>query len=215
MLVFVDESGDTGMKLEQGSSAIFAVTAVVFTDRQVAEVCNEAIKSLRGRLKWRTDHEFKFNKCNQEVRLAFLEAVADFDFRYYTVALNKRFLDGPGFKNKDSHYKYTVKLVFSNMRDLLRDATVYFDTCGGREFVESLERYLRRAMKNPDGPRMIRKVKPEKSHKNNLIQLADMVCSAVARTFKEDKADRLVYRQAIKQREARVQLWPQAPRTGT
>ena len=40
MLVFVDESGDAGMKLGAGSSDYFVVTAVLFEDHDEAARCS-------------------------------------------------------------------------------------------------------------------------------------------------------------------------------
>jgi Protein of unknown function (DUF3800) len=58
-----------------------------------------------------------------------------------------------------------------------------------------------------DGECMIRKVKIQDSDKNDLIQLADMVCGAVARSF-SGKPDANVYRSIIQSKESYVQVWP-------
>ena len=47
MLVFVDESGDAGMKLERTSSPFFVVTAVLFEDREAAATCDRRIDHFR------------------------------------------------------------------------------------------------------------------------------------------------------------------------
>src|SRR5687768_15153713 len=116
MLVFVDESGDTGLKLAKGSSACFVVTAVIFADREAALQCNEAINGLRQKHGLEAPREFKFNKCSRETREDFLRVVCAYPFQYHSVVLNKAKLSGVGFRHKDSHYKYTVRLVFENAR---------------------------------------------------------------------------------------------------
>ncbi|MFL5328868.1 MAG: DUF3800 domain-containing protein [Gemmataceae bacterium] len=208
MLVFVDESGDTGMKLGRGSTPCFAVTAVFFRDHKVAQACSEAINDLRTRLRFTRGKEFKFSKCHRDIRLAFLNAVVNFEFCYHSFVLNKCNLSGPGFFVKESHYKAPIKYLFDNASDLLPGAKVVFDEFGGREFNDQLTRYLKKRLVGKDGNCPIRKFDPQPSHKNNLIQLADMVCGAVARSFKEDKADQHDYRRVIKRREIRVQFWP-------
>lgn len=40
MLVFVDESGDPGMKLEGGSTPYFTVALVIFEDHEEATACD-------------------------------------------------------------------------------------------------------------------------------------------------------------------------------
>ena len=208
MLVFVDESGDPGMKLGHGSSDCFAVVAVIFEDRGVALACNEAINQLRGQVGFAPQREFKFNKCSRQIREAFLQTTAQFPFVYHAVVLNKANLIGPGFKYKNSLYKYPIKLVFENARSILKEATVYFDACGSREFTREVGVYVRKHMMGNDGTAGVRKIKAARSHGNNLIQLADMVCGAVARSFKIDKPDYLGYREIVKKREVRVQFWP-------
>ena len=47
MLVFLDESGDPGMKLQQGSSEYFFVTLVIFEDNEEALRADHHISGLR------------------------------------------------------------------------------------------------------------------------------------------------------------------------
>ena len=51
MLTFVDEAGDPGRKTDSGSTRFFAVTAVLFQDKDEANRCDSAIDSLRDRLR--------------------------------------------------------------------------------------------------------------------------------------------------------------------
>src|SRR6267143_26671 len=47
MVVFIDESGDPGMKLDAGASLFFVVTAVAFQSEDDALACTEKIDELR------------------------------------------------------------------------------------------------------------------------------------------------------------------------
>jgi len=47
MLVFIDDSGDPGFKVEKGSSKIFVITMVIFKDNLEAEKTSVAIKEVR------------------------------------------------------------------------------------------------------------------------------------------------------------------------
>jgi hypothetical protein len=208
MLVFIDESGDAGMKLGEGSSPIFVVTAVIFTDRAVAEECDRHIVEIRKQLSLSPHKEFHFSTDNRKIRTHFLTEVSRFDFRFSSVVLNKARITGPGFNVKESLYKYTSQLVVSNIRDCLVEATVVIDKCGDKEFRSQLARYLGRHANTEDAPRRIKKTKMEKSHTNNLLQLADMVSGAVARCYSSNETGRWQYRQLVRQREMRVQVWP-------
>jgi hypothetical protein len=61
---------------------------------------------------------------------------------------------------------------------------------------------------NNGGTVLIRKVAMEASHTNHLLQVADMICGAVARSYNREKPDRSGYRELIDHREMRVQVWP-------
>lgn len=208
MLVFLDESGDPGMKLEGGSSDLFIVALVVFDDDNTAQACDDRIALLRQELRMSPHHEFKFHKMSQTIRMAFLEAVAPYNFFYFGIILNKRKLVSPNFQIKDTFYKYTCSLVFKNALQVLDNATVVIDGSGSRDFRQQLSTYLKRKINDQKGTtKRIGKVKIQESHRNNLLQLADMICGAVARSY-SDKKDAKEYRKAVSQRERHVQIWP-------
>lgn len=205
MLVFIDESGDTGRKTEKGSSWYFVIVLIVFEDSEEANGCDERITLLRKELHLPADFEFKFSKMRREQREVFLKTTLPYSFFCFGIVINKdpQKLYGEGFKIKESFYKYACALVFENAKPYLKDATVVIDGSGSREFKRQLQTYLRRKI----GGSLIRKVKMQSSHSNNLLQLADMIAGSIHRSFSK-KGDREVYRPIIKPREIKVQVWP-------
>ena len=87
MLVFVDESGDPGLKLNQGSSKYFIVTLVVFEDVQDALDLDERIKLLRKELQFSAQFEFKFNRLHPDYRIKFLESISPYSFLYFGIVV--------------------------------------------------------------------------------------------------------------------------------
>src|SRR5271167_1787958 len=87
MLVFIDESGDPGFKLEKGSSAVFTAALVAFRDVDQARATHAAIDATAVRLHVRP--EFKFSKCRPGVRDAFFEAVNPFAFSVRAIVVQK------------------------------------------------------------------------------------------------------------------------------
>jgi hypothetical protein len=207
MLAFVDESGDAGMKNKPGSSALFVICAVLFLDNEDAHACDARISELRVECFGQKQREFKFNKCGDQHRKVFLRGVMGQEFLYIAFVLNKAKLYGPGFQFKESFYKYTCKLLFENAKRYLSDASVVIDGSGNREFRKQLQSYLKKKI-NIDKEKTIKKVKIEASHRNNLLQLADMIVGALARSFREDKAGCGEYRDIISRAELGVQIWP-------
>jgi hypothetical protein len=62
-------------------------------------------------------------------------------------------------------------------------------------------------MTQTSNARIIGKIKIQDSNRNNLLQLADMICGAVARSYTQ-KEDAKTYRALVAHREIYVQLWP-------
>ncbi len=206
MLVFVDESGDAGLKLTQGSSAFFVVALVIFDEPAEAAVVENRIALLRHELHLHPHFEFKFNKCKPDLRMAFLRAVAPYNFFYYGIVIDKSGLYGEGFKYKESFYKYVTQLVLLNAREHLEDAIVQIDASGEREFRRQLNNYLKKRINSEK--KHIKRVGFLNSANSSLIQLADMVAGALNRS-QGGKPDADDYIQLIQYRQAHLQIWPE------
>jgi hypothetical protein len=209
MLVFIDESGDPGLKIEKGSSRFFTVSLAIFEDKDEALACDQRITLLKRELGWKEDNEFHFKRNSDKVRRAFLKAVAPYNFFYYGIVINKdpKKLWGEGFRNKSSFYKYTCGLVFQNAKDKLENSTVVIDKSGNLDFRRQLAKYLRRKL-NREGKKLIKKVKMQRSRGNNLLQLADYVAGVINRSVQKRKKFASEYRKIIAHREIYVQIWP-------
>lgn len=205
MLIFIDESGDTGLKIQQGSSRYFAIVLVSFEENEEAIACDQRIELLKRELKLPKGFEFKFSKLRKDQRMKFFEAVLPYTFFYFGIVINKdkNKLYGDGFRIKESFYKYTCSLVFENAKPYLKEATIIIDGSGSRQFKQEFKTYLRKKI----GTSIVKKVKIQSSHGNNLIQLADMIAGAAHRSF-TNKGDKQVYRKMIGAKEIYVQVWP-------
>ena len=206
MLVFIDESGDPGLKLGQGSSQFFTIAIVVFEDREDAIACDQRIELLHKELDWHSEFHFKRNP--DHVRKAFIQAVAPYNFFYYGVIIKKKHQLNLAqqFPTRESFYQYVCGLVFENAKEKLLNATVIIDTSGNQEFGMSLAQYLRRKINTEDIKRII-KLKMQRSHTNNLIQLADYVAGILNRSIQNKKHGK-IYRKLISHREFKVNIWP-------
>lgn len=209
MLVFVDESGDPGLKLDRGSSQYFIVALMLFEDPKDAEDLDLRIDLLRKELGFGPKSEFRFNSLRRDYREKFLEAISPYSFFYFGIVINKRRLFGKGFQYKSSFYKYICSLVFENAKPYLNEATVVIDGSGSKDFRRQLQKYLKDRINQEKGhSRYIKKVKVQDSNRNNLLQAADMIAGAIARSYRRDKKDSRIYRNIIRHRENFVQFWP-------
>jgi len=207
MLVFIDESGDTGLKIKKGATKYFGIFMVVFEDNDEALACDQRIELLRRELRLSADFEFHFYKNSNRVREKFLKAILPYQFFYYGIVINKEKLFGDGFNNKESFYKYASSLLFENAKEKLENAIVTIDESGRKLFKYQLASYLKRKLNVKNNYKHIKKVKMQNSKGNNLLQLADMIAGAVNRSFNKKK-DNCRFRNIIKPREIYVQIWP-------
>lgn len=207
MLVFIDESGDSGFKLDSGSSEFFTVSLVVFNDLEEANACDHRIQLLKRELGKSEKWEFHFKENSNKIREQFIKAAIKYEFFFYSIVINKRNIYSENLtSNKDSFYKYTCSLVFENAKDKLDNAIVLIDESGNKDFKKSLSNYLKKRM-NDYEKKVIKKVKMQKSHSNNLLQLADYIAGIINRSVlgKDDNE----FRKMISEREISVQIWPQ------
>jgi hypothetical protein len=184
MLVFIDESGDSGFKLDKGSTAVFAVALAAFASRDEAIRTDGIIREAQREL--RVKPEFKFSKAHENVRDRFFEAVSGCDFRVRALVVQKELIHSGRLRsNKDDFYQFFVKTMLKFDAGLLQNATVIIDGSGERTFRQDLKSHLRKHT----APGAIRNIKLKASHGDPLVQLADMCVGAVARSYREDRAD--------------------------
>jgi len=153
MLIFIDESGDTGRKINRGSSRYFLVSIVLFSENEEAESCDRRISRLRIELRKSDNFEFHFTNNSHKVRLNFLKATKSYRFIYFSVVIDKnpRKLQGPEFRTKESFYKYVCQMVMTNALPYFDTATVVIDQCGSKSFRKNLARHLRSKIEKNQG----------------------------------------------------------------
>ena len=210
MLGFFDESGDTGLKIGNGSSRYFVVALVTFDDDQSAGDCNRRIDRVRSELRLANSYEFRFSKNSRNVREAFFRAVNEFDFRYHTFALDK----DPGklrnqvVGNGEVLYQDIVLRLFRNTRSYLSDAIVVLDRHGNHKARGGLAQLIRSGANTVAGERAIKRVRQQDSRKNNLLQLADYVAVVTNRAISGERNAIGLEEMYLRAKRATQEIWP-------
>lgn len=208
MLVFVDESGDLGWKLDRGSTAFFTIALVVFENGETALACQRAIEHLQAALNLPRGYEFHFHDDTHERRLTLLSTVSRHDFTCYTFTLDKGSprLTGQGFKYRPSGYKWVCKTALDNAKSDLKDARVVIDGSGDRTFCRQMRTYLRTQI-NTKQRRYIKSVKIGRSQGDPLLQLADYVAGVTNRLY-QMKPGAEAYDTYLRRKRRSQRLWP-------
>lgn len=198
MLVFIDDSGDPGFNLLQGSSPIFVISCIIFSDDLEAEKASVAIKELRRQLKFPDTVEFKFSKSSRTTREKFLQSINKFSFRIRSLVVNKKLVRSGELKNdKNSFYSYAIKLLLQYSGGSILNAKVRIDGNGDRLFRKRFLTYLRKQL-NTKQKTTMKDCKLVNSKSNTLIQMTDMVAGSIRRSYGAGKSDSQVYKRIIK-----------------
>lgn len=200
MLVFIDDSGDPGFKLDKGSSAFFVIALVIFDDELEAEKTAIAIKELRRDLGFPDNIEFKFFKSSRNVREKFLRKICNFKFRVRAIVIEKSLIRSQELRNsKNSFYSYAIKSVLKHNGGIIKNANLKIDGSGDRVFRKSFLGYLRRQL-NSEEKQIMKSCKLVDSHGNILIQLADMIAGSIHRSYNSTKSNAKLYKSIFKRR---------------
>jgi hypothetical protein len=184
LLVLIDESGCPGFKLTKGSTPYFVIGMVIFENFLQAEITSKTIQELRQLLKIKP--EFKFSKTRPEVKDKFFDSICQHDFEIRALVVDKSRIYSSKLRNDtDAFYNYFLKSLMQNDSNILQNASIKIDGNGDKEFKKALSAYLRQSI----GQNKIKKFKFVDSRNDNLIQLADMIVSAIARSYNKNRID--------------------------
>jgi hypothetical protein len=210
-VLFLDESGDCGMKGQRKSAPLFTLAAVMFETVELAQACEGIIAGVRISSGLPANYEFHFARIPHAERTAFLEAVAPCPFLYTVCTLDKHTLQRQEWHEKEYLYREVTRQVVSNFEDYLLSAREWkakplnakgtADDNQDPVYFRVLNEEFRR-IKDANGRSLVDKVKPGNSRTSSLLQLADMICGAVVHSHDATND----YRRLIQQREVGVVL---------
>jgi hypothetical protein len=193
MFVYLDESGDTGFKFDEGSTEHFVVTLLLIDD---PVPLHSAVDRYRALLKYPADVEFKFCKSSDRVRIGFLEAIASYNFKVRTLVIDKRLISKPHMQKKETFYNYLVRLVLDYDFGTISNATLILDeSIKSKRRKDDLRTYLRRMLNTDTECPKIRRIAYRRSHTDNLLQVTDMICGAINAAYEKGEGK---YRQIIR-----------------
>jgi len=96
--------------------------------------------------------------------------------------------------DKEAFYRFFIKSMVKFDNGRLHDARVVIDGSGERTFRRDLQSHLRKH----SGDGAIRDIRMKASHGDPLVQLADMCVGAIARSFRQDRADHDRWKRALR-----------------
>ena len=181
-----DEAGDVSFNFEKGASRYF-VPAFIAT--QHPDTLREVLADLREELGFRETHEFKFHKMTSaEIRNRVFSTLARADFEAWGLVVDKTRLPKifETTENIEIYTHFITELLGIIPAEKQRNATLILDEFGS---TPDLRTELRRTMIKRHMPRLFKRVIVRSSHRESLIQVADLVAGAIMRMDSQNDSE--------------------------
>lgn len=193
MFVYIDESGDTGFKFDRGSTRYFIVTLLLVEDPIPLQ---RVIDELRASVGFAPHVEFHFASSSSAIRERFLQAIQPLEFNVRALIIDKQLMTRPHMRKRETFYNYVVRLCLTYDSGVITDATLVLDeSVQSKKAKREFRTYLRRILNTDTSPAKVRRVIYRRSHTDNLIQVADMICGAIYAAYERNEPR---YRQIIR-----------------
>lgn len=207
MQIFIDESGDPGFLIEDGSSRFFVVAIVIFEKDDQASLTKLELEKLGERWHKPKKFELKFSKLSEAERVEALQLASKFDFKIRAVIFDKVRMNELQLQHfKKNYYQYAIRSLLDRPDCNLTNSTIKIDTFGEDYYRDSLVEYFTKHICNPDESATCQLVFQDSKY-DVLIQLADLVAGALRKSFEITHDDSQVYREVISAHEEDIKVF--------
>ena len=196
MLVFINESGDQG--LGPNSSPYMILAMVIFKNEKDAKATDDVIRNLRYNVIKKK--EFRFKESTPSVRDAFFNAISPRKFDVRAIVFSKdiflQLVSELQLNSSKGQFLYYLGLDRLLKSYSLKNAKVRLDKKSDPDLRISLKNHMNVLNSATEG--MIEEYGMKDSESDNLIQLADMVVGAIARSYDSSKPNHDRWHQNLK-----------------
>jgi len=181
--VFIDESGDAGFKVVQGSSQVFVLAAVIFQNREKIHQVEHLMAKLREEWHLSPDYEFHFSKESIQRKAEFCRRVCHSPFKVRAIVVDKSIIYPDAWirKSPNRFYNFFSNKLLKHSFGKIVNAKIRIDGKMNRELKTYLQRQLNQSEK------IAADIKFCDSTSTPMIQLADMIAGAIARAYAPEK----------------------------
>lgn len=207
MQIFIDESGDPGFRIEEGSSRFFIVALIIFNDHSQADKATSALNNLKKQWKKKESFEFKFTKLSKTERVKVLKTAIQFNFKIRALIFDKVKMNELQLEHfKKNYYQYAIRSLLEHRDCLIQNSEIRVDSFGESYYRERLVNYFNEHLCSS----------PEETHQhlifqdskfNVLIQLADLVAGSLRKSFDKSTDDAQVYRDIFADKEEDIKVF--------
>jgi len=201
ILAYIDESGDP--RFNDGASSRLEFSAILIESKE-EENTIALLEKIQEKL---NITEFKSQRIRKENRrIEILESIREIDFKYISLSIDKSKVYGDWKTYPRVFYKYTQKILHSELHRLYPNRTVTIDKFGNEQYQKSLKQYLE---KNPQLVLFNSVVNIGSAKNNILIQLSDLIAGTNRKLFNGDFVQSKKISKLLQEKELHLLVWPE------
>ncbi|NCN87490.1 MAG: DUF3800 domain-containing protein [Candidatus Pacebacteria bacterium] len=207
MKIFIDESGDPGFKIEEGSSRFFVVALIIFEEEAEENRARTALDNLKKEWQEKDTFEFKFSKMSIKERKEVLEVAMQAKFKIRAVVFDKVRMNTLQLEHfKENYYQYAIRSLLEHQDCHIQNSEIRIDTFGETYYRNNLIKYFNKHLCSSE----------DETHKhlifqdskfNVLIQLADLVAGSLRKSFDKSTDDSQIYRDIFSKYEEDIKVF--------
>jgi len=186
VLAFADEYGSNSFDFSKEGTH-FVIAAVIIPSEN-KEIIEEQINQIKKKHNFQLG-EIKSSKIGPDVtrRRKVLKDLVELNFSVYAVSIDKKQLEGEGFKYKKSFYKFLNGLIYQELFKTYPNLSLEVDEHGSNRFMLEFKKYVEKNHK----PNLFTgsEFNIVNSTKSVLIQVADLIAGTLGHCFDENKTD--------------------------
>ncbi len=179
MFLFIDESGNAGVRFDAGSSRFFVVAAVIIQNEQMLNSCERILQRAKQSLKLSKNYELHFRENSHAVRMNILQQITPLDWQYVATIIDKQRLPLIA-RNKFALYQIAISAFLPIIQPLLIKTMITIDHTQAIDFQRQLFRSIKHQIRSLE-PDSRPRITMQRSQNHLLLQLADYVAGILNR----------------------------------
>ncbi len=172
-MVFIDESGNPGIKDEQGE---FVIVGIVVVDEDSLVDITEEFSKIRKQMNLGATFEFKFSKTNKRVVMSLLEGLFNVDFEVYALIFDKKVIQ----TNGQTIYNRLLCDLIKEMK--IKNADILVDGKTSRRNRNNIASFFRKELSDTGN-----RLRYGNSKSFDGLQLADLIAGTIHRFYSGKK----------------------------
>lgn len=198
--IYIDESGDPIFSNGSSKYLVFSAVIVNAGNKNSISTKIDTIKKKFGLNELKSSSR---NLRNERKRIQIFEEINNLDFKVLTLFILKNKILGEWRLNKKVFYKFTQKIINSELHKIFENKTIVLDRFGSDKYQKSLKNYLDKQLDLFGETVIIKSAKNE-----SLIQLADLFSGTFRKFYLKEFENTTFFEDLFNYHNLRLIIFP-------